>query len=575
MGSTSQITPKQFFGALYQGVGGSFIEIRPLLDSSDPRKKTDESQKLEASARRFFAIEKDGPSKSAEYCLSLQGFHVYFGVGLRAKPGKGTKDNVGCVTAAFADVDFKHVPKDQAIANLRALPFKPSIIVLSGNGAHVYWLLSDPVYQSGLSKLEALNRAILSACGAQVGTQDATRILRVPGTANIKPEYPDPKPITQVVLFEPSRRYSLEAMLASLKVNFPPPSASPPEATQASGGEAPIPPPAGGDPVELQDLQISDVLRKVVLEGLPAYVAYRKETDTPEKFEKRQKENQLSRSEADAHVVSQLLAAGVEDPQIFLIFRDPRNKVGEKYRERRDGDKYLSVTIQKMKAFRAEHPRATNAAERVGRQLDHQFRDDRFEIQKIVKMNYTEPIFLVTTASADVPGPFVTRCSSEDLDCYRKFRHQYLIQNNKFPPPLRQTSWEALVNGVEFEVKKVEEELSSMEAEVRGCLRDWMSQAGTELTEASLQHLPVHDGESEKTYMKLKPFMAYLKSDHIDITKRDVADIIKRHGFSSVMRRVGKTVMRLWESSNGQHPSSTPPKETAQSGELFPHESQL
>lgn len=563
----SQVPASSFFDALYKGIGGGFIEIRPLLDSSDPRKKSDEGRRLEAEARKFFAVEKQGPEKAAAYCMALSGFHVYFGVGLRAKPGSGGKDNIGCVPCAFADVDFKHIPKEAAIERLKKLPFKPSIIVLSGNGVHVYWLFDYPVFQSKLPILEELNRSLLKACGAQVGTQDSSRILRVPQTANIKAEYPDPKPLSQVVRFDPSCRHGFEAMVAHFRI--PPPSAPPSEASPASGGGVPSPaptppPPPGGETVDVQALPVNDSTKRIIREGLPAYIQYRKETDPPGKFEERQRENQLSRSEADAHVVSQLLAAGLTDPQIYAVFRDEKNHIGEKYRERRDGDKYLGVTIQKMKAFRADHPRTSpgTAAERVGRSVDHRFRDHDFEVTKIVKIDYQSPIYLVTTAVPATGECCTTKCTDEELDSFVKFRKRHLIQQNKFPPPLKQPAWESLVNGAQFEVQKVEEEIATVDAEINEALDEWLSQAQPEVTEASIQYFPAIDHEVEKTYLKVKAFMAFLANEKIEVKKRDVIHVVKGRGFKLECKRMGKGVQKLWArpSLNGQlHPTPKAP----------------
>lgn len=205
------VSAKQFLEALYEGVDAGFVEIRPLLDDDDPRKTTPEGRKLQAQMRKWFRW-PDGLLNCVKYVSNLNGkaFHLYFGVALRAKDGGGTKADVSCCTAVFADIDFKDIEPDNARKLLAEFPFKPSIIVKSGNGLHVYWLLKEPVMPQDFPKLEATNRGMLVYMKAQVGPQDASRILRLPGTLNIKKKYPDPKPLTSVSWFHPENRYILD-----------------------------------------------------------------------------------------------------------------------------------------------------------------------------------------------------------------------------------------------------------------------------------------------------------------------------------------------------------------------------
>lgn len=217
----------RFLNGLYKGVGAGFIEIRPLLDSSDPHHHTEVGARMEGRARRWFAWPIEAAA-CAEYCTSISGgdLHVYFGAALRRRHGGGTKADIGCATAVFADIDFKDVPKESAQEALRKIPFEPSICVRSGNGVHVYWLLRDPIYTSGFAELERVNREVLLAVRAQVGPQNVDRLLRVPGTANIKPKYGAPKPIAEVSHWKPDLSYRLEEFTAA----FPPrPEMGPPK----------------------------------------------------------------------------------------------------------------------------------------------------------------------------------------------------------------------------------------------------------------------------------------------------------------------------------------------------------
>lgn len=198
-----------FFGGLYDGVGAGFIEIRPLLDSSDPRYGTQEGRAAESNARRWFTWPKESQS-CVQHCLDLSGkAHVYYGVGLRKSRG-GKKDDVGCVTTLWADVDFKDVPRDEALKKIKFFPIPPSACVRSGGGVHVYWFLVYPAFESSFGVVESINRGILESLGAQAGTHNADRILRVPDTLNIKDRYGNPKPKCEISYWQPQRRYPLD-----------------------------------------------------------------------------------------------------------------------------------------------------------------------------------------------------------------------------------------------------------------------------------------------------------------------------------------------------------------------------
>ncbi len=214
-GESERIGASSFFKALYHGVGAGYIEIRPTPDSGG-----------EPPHPKFFSWPKELDAAVA-HCESVSGkLHVYFGVGLRRMARKpkgnpdfklGGKENVGCVTAAFADFDFKDVPEVELRPMLAAFPHRPSIVVKSGHGIHVYWLLDYPAMGEHLDALQLVNLGLLTRFRAQRGPQDYSRILRVPGTLNIKAKYGGEKPVTEVTYFHPTRRCALSALTETLK----------------------------------------------------------------------------------------------------------------------------------------------------------------------------------------------------------------------------------------------------------------------------------------------------------------------------------------------------------------------
>ncbi len=113
----------------------------------------------------------------------------------------------------------KKLPKtyDEAIALLQGFPLPPSLIIDSGSGLHSYVFLKETLTIKTESEREAAQELVRNFYGgfAQYAqpyefdsTFDITRILRIPGTLNLK----DPSHPREVkILFEDcSRTYSID-----------------------------------------------------------------------------------------------------------------------------------------------------------------------------------------------------------------------------------------------------------------------------------------------------------------------------------------------------------------------------
>ena len=158
------------------------------------------------------------------FCLSQQ---------RRCKPDKhGQPKAVRSAAAAVAlkaiwlDVDVKDPPKgyatlDEALAAVAdfakaaGLP-KPSVLVGSGGGLHIYWTSKTPLtsdewrrYAEGL-KAAAMKYGLRCDLGV---TTDAARVLRVPSTLNYKTDPPRP-----VQLLDLGNDYDFAVDLAQLAV---------------------------------------------------------------------------------------------------------------------------------------------------------------------------------------------------------------------------------------------------------------------------------------------------------------------------------------------------------------------
>lgn len=100
---------------------------------------------------------------------------------------------VAAVNCFYAEFDAKDWDGDKAaiFAHLDTLPLYPSVIIDSGGGYHCYWLLeyTVTVTDDNRDTLRTMQAAWVQLVGGDDGSKDFARMLRVPGTLNVKPEY--------------------------------------------------------------------------------------------------------------------------------------------------------------------------------------------------------------------------------------------------------------------------------------------------------------------------------------------------------------------------------------------------
>jgi hypothetical protein len=190
----------QFLQALFGGVENAYFLIWTL-----PGKLS-----------RWF----DDVADAAEAATTTTGVHVYVGMGLVRQPGadahkRGGADQIDGITCLWFDLDIhsdqhdnKPVPAnaEEARAFIETLPLPPSMIVDSGGGYHLYWILTEPwLFEGEEDRQRAADLALrwgytISDLGYKEHKwsldvlSDLSRVLRVPGTLNIK--YTPPRPVS-------------------------------------------------------------------------------------------------------------------------------------------------------------------------------------------------------------------------------------------------------------------------------------------------------------------------------------------------------------------------------------------
>lgn len=128
---------------------------------------------------------------------------------------------VAAVNCLFAEYDAKDFDgnKEATLEHIRTLRPLPSAVVDSGGGYHAYWLLDEPIIidsDHGRKLLQHLQATWVDRMGGDDGAKDLARVLRVPGTFNVKPAYAPDFPQVRVLHLDISYLYVLDDLAALL-----------------------------------------------------------------------------------------------------------------------------------------------------------------------------------------------------------------------------------------------------------------------------------------------------------------------------------------------------------------------
>lgn len=161
------ISPQEFFAKIWPEklLKQEFLELRTI-------NRTDKTIET-----KFFS----SSDSLLQYAHQHEDQDIYFGISTRWGQS-GKKQDCFRVRTLWMDFD-RHKVEDAS----RLFP-RPDIVVNSGKGVHVYWLLHNPVLirNGAWEKVEAINRGICKKFGGDITTVDISRILRVPGFRNHK-----------------------------------------------------------------------------------------------------------------------------------------------------------------------------------------------------------------------------------------------------------------------------------------------------------------------------------------------------------------------------------------------------
>ncbi len=139
-----------------------------------------------------------GPESQADY-----GF--FYGLAPRVRD-RGRDEDVEAAVAI--GLDFDGGP-EVARKNLSRVPWSPSAVIHTGHGLHGIWLLDKPWRFGTKENYRRVLKALAVEYGADRVATNASRVLRIPGTWNLKYE---PVPVVLEKL-EPDLRYDIQVFL--------------------------------------------------------------------------------------------------------------------------------------------------------------------------------------------------------------------------------------------------------------------------------------------------------------------------------------------------------------------------
>jgi len=238
---------------------------------------------------------------------SDQGWDSYYGVIPRIGEHGDSSSVLSMSRVLWADLDAKeHGTKQASLMALIRYRVAPSVVVDSGHGYHAYWALDEWV------DWEDARFAMIGLAKALRGDHvyDQARILRIPGTTNWKePEHPVQ---VRTIVFDTTnvRRFStFEQEHAAGRVN---------EQPKETITVKYVPPASRAD--------LPDWLVDLIRDGAP----------------------QGQRSEQCFKVMCHLARRGWSDDEIRTVFE--QGGIGEKMRERRDGDRWFNRSMSRARA---------------------------------------------------------------------------------------------------------------------------------------------------------------------------------------------------------------------------------
>lgn len=261
--------------------------------------------------------------------------NVYVRITPLAKPpehGRGLERHSIGASCLWVDYDSYANPIE-GIQTLQALPKPPSMIVNSGNGLHAYWLLTQ--FETDLDAIKARNLGLIVALndgkhdGIADSCYDLARILRIPGSYNIKHDKPL---LCSIFEYHPERIYTLD--------DFTP--AEYTDNAMVVWDSQPLP----GDFIEGIRERDSKLFKRIFSEATARKVDASTKSD-----------GSIDRSRNDAYIATRLLGLGYAPETILSVLMHDEWLSGSKYTQTKRYDYPVMTVNAALKVWQASEDR--------------------------------------------------------------------------------------------------------------------------------------------------------------------------------------------------------------------------
>ena len=252
-------------------------------------------------------------------------------------PGRGSaaKDHdvlqVGCV---WANVDNKDATGGavEVIRRITDLPLRPSVVVDTGYGYHVYYVFHAPLRAGRLMVWSELMPCLRDACYADAKIS-LSQVMRLPGTLNIKEPLPVPCEIVEE--YSSWTRYDPAEVREALEKRF------------TLGGVGKMSKSGAARELPFSQAALSaDALRQ---RGVPAELIKAIVTGRINPRPGMHTGSYDGASGRDFWIASTLFEQGLGDEEIKAVFRAHPHGCGSNWALKKDGEKYLTATLRKVK----------------------------------------------------------------------------------------------------------------------------------------------------------------------------------------------------------------------------------
>ena len=300
----------KFLDFIFEGVTHGFAEFQYFNSGRKPKR-------LDRPTYLSLPLEY---KQVADHVLSRNGQRmITVGVAPRCRIPGGTRAGrnqdvlqVGCI---WANLDNAKAPGGaiDIIAQIKSFPLRPSVVVNSGYGFHVYFALNTVLHDGDLLAWSELVKKLRAALGVDTKI-NLSEVMLLPGTLNITEAYPIPCRIYDE--YSSWTRYSTEEVSAAILENTC--------RTQSVSSSLSI--------ENLQQRGINaDVIEAIITgrAGINAGLGYNGEAGR------------------DCWVASVLLERNFEEEEIKTIFRSQPEGCGSNWARKKDGEKYLELTLHK------------------------------------------------------------------------------------------------------------------------------------------------------------------------------------------------------------------------------------